>query len=676
MPFLVAHESHRLAFDAGVGRACAHAWRALAVIAVVLAATLATACDADLTCAETATCPPATDAQSEPGQDGGWTDLDLGDTDSAVVDDGDHRGDRATSDGRDAADDAEGPTPTDASWPDNGSDVERPADDASDGGIRSDGPNHVDAPHCDLDAGRSPSDNPCIVSERYGVFVSPEGSDATGAGTRSAPFRTINRGLQAAKIETMRVFVCDNGAGFIDPITIDPTFEGISLYGGFDCAAWKLAESARTAVHPVVGPALLVSSLMQGVTIESFELRAADAAPGASSIAVQVQSSAGVVLRRSRLLAGKGGAGQTGADGPPGADGEVPGPAQRGRSASCVPPILSQPGGSWGAATCGSKGGSGGACDTTLGSLPGDDGTPSNFVDPPNVANGATHWLADRNGRPGSRGIGGESGLANRQPGSFTATGYALAAPGNDGAHGHAAQGGGGGSSGEADPSNWCIGATGGAGGMGGCGGVPGVGGGAGGASVALLSWTSSVTLDQCEVASGDGGPGGNGGKGGVGGKGAIGAEGGEGVFDPDAGASLVGAGSGGPGGNGGPGGGGAGGNGGPTYAIAYSGARPLQIGGTTITLGVGGVPGAGGHSPVVMQPDGGVADGGGAEGGISEGGATDGRPTEGGMTDGSTEGGATEGGITDGGAGTPDGGRLRGDDGLPGEAAYELPIP
>jgi hypothetical protein len=592
-----------------------------------------------------------------------------------MVDDGANQSDQPTSDVRDAARDGDDPTGPDASWPDGWSDVERPVDDASDGATTSDGPNQVDAPYCDLDAGRSPSDNPCIVSERYGVFVSPEGSDATGAGTRSAPFRTINRGLQSAKIETMRVYVCDNGAGFTDPITIDPTFEGISLYGGFECGAWTLAESARTAVHPVAGPALVVSGLLQGVTVESFELRAADAAPGASSIAVQVQSSVGVVLRRSRLLAGKGGAGQTGAEGPPGADGEAPGPAQRGRAASCVPPILSQAGGSWGASPCGSKGGSGGGCDTTLGSLPGDDGTPSKFVDPPNVANGGTHWLADRLGRPGSRGIGGASGSANRQPGSFTATGYTPAAPGNDGVDGHAAQGGGGGSGGEADPSNWCIGATGGAGGMGGCGGSHGAGGGAGGASVALLSWSSSVTLDQCEVVSGDGGPGGNGGKGGVGGNGAIGAEGGDGLIDPDAGASLTGAGGGGPGGNGGPGGGGAGGNGGPTYAIVYFGSRPLPIGGTTITLGVGGAPGVGGLSPVVTQPDGGVADGGGTEGGISEGGATDSRPTEGGTNEGGTsEGGTGEGGTSEG--GTPDGGGVQGADGLPGDAAYELPIP
>jgi hypothetical protein len=620
-----------------------------------VASTLVTGCDVDLTCAETATCPPSgSDAQPETGDldGGGLNDADAGDADVGAAD---GRTDRTTDDARDVSRDSDGSTRPDTFWPDGRADADRSVDVARDGVTTDDTSIPIDAPYCDLDAGRSPTENPCIVSERYGVFVSPEGSDATGAGTRGAPFRTINRGLQAARTETRRVYVCDNGAGFTEPVTVDATFDGLSMYGGFECAGWTLAANARTAVHPAAGPALFVADLTRGVTVEGFDLRAADAAPGASSIAVHVQSSAAVVLRRTRLLAGNGGAGQSGTDGAPGANGEAPGPAQRGRSASCVPPILSQAGGAAVAASCGSKGGNGGACDTTLGSLPGENGAPMVGVDPPNVANGATHWLADRSGRPGSRGTAGAPGAANSKAGSFSATGYTLAGPGDDGVDGQAAQGGGGGSGGEADPSNWCIGASGGAGGMGGCGGLHGAGGGAGGASVALLSWASAITLDQCEVVSADGGVGGNGGQGGLGGPGASGAEGGDGVLDPDAGQSLIGAGAGGPGGNGGPGGGGAGGNGGPTYAIVYSGTRPSQTGGTTIARGSGGAPGIGGTTPIVTLPDGGVGDGGGSEGGVQEGGIR-------------------EGGIAEG--GKPDGGAVRAADGLPGEAAYELLIP
>ncbi|HMI89476.1 MAG TPA: hypothetical protein VK550_35620 [Polyangiaceae bacterium] len=498
-----------------------------------------------------------------------------------------------------------------------------------------------DSSVCDVDAGRSPTDNPCIVSERYGIFVAPNGSDATGAGTRAAPFQTINRGLQASKRETMRVFVCDNGAGFVDPVAIDATLDGLAVYGGFECVGWTLAANARTRIHPPTGPALSISDLTVGVTLENLDLQAADAAPSASSIAVRIQSSLQVLLRNSRLLAGKGGAGHSGSNGVAGPNGEPVGPSQLGKPASCTPPIGSQAGGIAISSSCGSKGGNGGACDVTLGSLPGGNGSPTDNVDPPNQANGGTHWLEDRSGRKGSDGVAGSPGAANSKAGMFSGAGYTLAAPGADGADGHAAQGGGGGSAGEPDLSNWCVGASGGAGGMGGCGGTHGTGGGAGGAAVALLSWMSGITLDKCELISADGGPGGNGGGGGAGGLGALGAEGGDGIMDVDAGASLVGAGMGGPGGKGGTGGGGAGGNGGPTYGIVYAGGRPSQIGGTTVVRGAGGAKGIGGGTGIVSLPDGGA--------------------TDGGMPDGS---------------GTQDGGVIRAADGLSGDAAYELAVP
>jgi hypothetical protein len=610
-----------------------------AAAVALLAATMASACSLEPTCSETATCPPdpvdapidhdATDVE-DAGSNGDAADM-------SITHDGADRADRS-----DAADsiDSKG---ADASSADIAS-ADRSARDGSDARVD---PtlDAMDAAPCNVDAGRSPTDNPCIVSERYGVFVSPSGSDATGAGTRSAPFRTLNRGLQAAKAETMRVFACDNGAGYTDPVTIDATLDGLAVYGGFECAGWTLVANARTRVRPPTGPALTIAGLAAGVTVENFELQAADAAIGASSIAVQVHASLHVVFRNSRIAAGKGGAGHAGAHGAAGKDGEPSGRDQRGHPASCVPPIVSQAGGVALAGACGSKGGNGGACETANGSLPGESGIPLTGVDPPNQPNGGTAWIHDRNGRKGSDGVAGLGGNSNSKAGSFTASGYALAPAGGDGAAGNAAQGGGGGSGGEPDQSNACIGATGGAGGMGGCGGAHGTGGGAGGASVALLSWTSGITLDKCELISADGGPGGSGGNGGPGGKGSEGAEGGDGNLDFDAGPSLLGGGPGGPGGTGGPGGGGAGGNGGPTYGIVYAGGRPSQIGGTTVARGSGGMKGFGGLSPIATLPDGGIPDGGAAEGGL-------------------------DGGLPDGGF------AVRAADGFPGEAAYELAIP
>jgi hypothetical protein len=439
----------------------------------------------------------------------------------------------------------------------------------------------------------------------------------------------------------MRVFACDEGSGYTDPITIDASLDGVAVFGGFDCTGWKIAGNARTRVHPPAGPALAVSGLTVGATLENFELQAADGATGASSIAVRVDVSQQLIIRRSRIVAGKGGAGANGLDGLKGSDGDPVGLDQQGRPAACNSLITSQSGGAGLSNACGSKGGEGGGCDSLLiTGYPGYAGMPLQGVDPPGRQNGGTICLADCHGHQGSDGVAGGLGIANSLGGKVTAAGYTPALPGGDGTPGHVAQGGGGGAGTVTDYSvTGCVGATGGAGGLGGCGGGAGSGGSAGGASIALFSWTSGITLDGCSLESADGGRGGNGGNGNVGGIGSQGALGGDRYNDGNI--AIYAGGNGGLGGNGGPGGGGAGGNGGPSYGIVYAGGRPSQIGGTTVVRGAGGAKGSGGFSGVANLTDGGVV--------------------EGGTPDGSS---------------TPDAGSMRAPDGLPGEAAYELAVP
>ncbi|HMJ50856.1 MAG TPA: hypothetical protein VK540_02240 [Polyangiaceae bacterium] len=600
-----------------------------------LAATVAGACVAQGPCAETATCPVGTDARSEP-ETGSADDGGAPDGDAADVSHVDDRTDGANR--SDAADVADISREGDGSTPD-GPTADRASDGRVDGdtGNTSDGAADASAPECNLDAGRSPTDNPCIVNERYGIFVSPTGSDATGAGTRGAPFRTLNRGLHAAKTETMRVFVCDNGSEYADPITIDATLDGLAVYGGFDCAGWTLVANARIRVRPPAGPALTISGLTIGVTFENFELQAMDAAIGASSIAVRVEGSQRVVFRRTRIAAGKGGAGANGIHGQKGSDGDPPGPEHRGRSALCPSSITSQAGGLPSSSTCGSKRGEGGASDSLLAiGAPGQPGLPMLGVDPPDQQNEGTMCIEDCHGKRGSDGVAGVPGSANPQGGTISSTSYTPGPAGGGGTPGHVAQGGGGGAGTVTDYSTTqCVGASGGAGGLGGCGGGAGTGGGAGGASIGLLSWASGITLDGCALESVDGGGGGSGGNGSVGGIGGQGAIGGVG-YD-GATFQILASGDGGWGGHGGPGGAGAGGNGGPSYTIAHAGGRPLQIGGTTVVRGTGGAKGIGGLGPIVGFPDG---------------------------------------GAPEGGAGTPDGGNLRAPDGFPGAAAAELVLP
>jgi hypothetical protein len=459
----------------------------------------------------------------------------------------------------------------------------------------------IDVWKCEgLDA--SPADVPCTINEAFGVFVAPTGNDGTGLGTKAAPYRTIGRGLTAAKAKNVRLYVCDNGTGYAEPMTLGPSLDGITAYGGFQCSDWSYAPLTRAVVKPAIGPALAVKGLSIGAVLENFEFDAPDAtATAASSIGATVESSANVILRRVKIVAGKGGAGAAGIDGTTGEAAPTVTASQKGVAASCgVGAPGSQLGGSWpNASGCNSKGGNGGPGNKGAIGYAGLAGEPRTGVTPPDVDNGGTGGSIGADGTPGSDGDPGKSGSPRVGAGTFTSTGYAAAGPGGDGTDGLVGQGGGGG--GASDGTSTCVGASGGAGGMGGCGGSKGTGGGAGGASVAILSWMSGLSLDACELLSKDGGAGGKGGNGGVGGVAQEGAEGGDG---DDANAIGLG-GRGGPGGAGGPGGSGAGGNGGPSHVLVYKGTAPAKLAGTTLTTGMGGAAGPGGVVAKLKAPNG-----------------------------------------------------------------------
>jgi len=573
--------------------------RLLLLAAALSCSALTVACEpSTLSCAETATCPPTprpdggADVSTEagendvapPGMDG------TTDTPGPSVDVTDERSVDAP-----AHDDA------DTGWPHEDAPADTP--------IITDAAGEADA--CDPGTAKSPVESACLISEKYGVFVSPQGSDGTGFGTRGAPFKTIGRALQGARSDVMRVYACDDGTGYPDALAINTPLDGMSLYGGFECAGWTYAVTRRARVRPATGVALSIKALTVGFTIEDVEFDATDAAMGASSIGAIVDTSTNIVLRGVKVVAGKGGGGAVGAEGAKGADGPDTGTAQQGSPAICPPATSPQNGGAWSSVSlCGSLGGNGGAAIQFTDGNPGTPGNPRTGVHPPNVDNGGDKGSVGQDGIAGSPGNAGTLGATNLAAGTFSATGFAVAAPGGDGTAGNVGQGGGGGGASNAPALSACIGASGGAGGMGGCGGLPGRGGASAGASVALLSWMSTLTLERCELISVNGGVGGNGGNGGLGGEGKPGGAGGAAYAgdagpDPDAGMGLGKGGNGGSGSKGGNGGSGAGGNGGPSYALVYKGTAPHKLNGTSLVHGTGGEKGIGGSLDIAKAPDG-----------------------------------------------------------------------
>jgi hypothetical protein len=437
-------------------------------------------------------------------------------------------------------------------------------------------------PACDVT--KSPVDEPCVVDDRYGVFVSPGGSDTAGVGTKAAPYKTVTKGLTSA--QGKNVYVC--AGNYAEAVTIEGALDGARIFGGFDCLGWSYAASNRPVVKPTTGPALTAKSLTKGLRVEDVEFDApATTASGESSAAGWVTGSANVRLVRVKLVAA---AAQAGADGVAASNYDTAlqqtDPKIAGRNASgaaggaaqacsmlCTNNVSSSGGkGGNGAPPSVGDGGIDGGSDAGAPTA-GTDGGPAITPEDPPGATGAggvpkTPMNAScTSGAAGSNAPPKPGGAGASQPGLLTANGWTRA-DGTTGTVGGPGQGGGGGGGGV-----FAAAGGGGGGGCGGCGGAGGPAGQSGGSSFALLSYQSTVTLDGCVLVAAAGG---NGGKGADGQVGQLGGFGG----DRSAPGCV-----GGNGGQGGQAGGGGGGAGGHSVALGYLGQAPTQTNGTTFQV-------------------------------------------------------------------------------------------
>jgi hypothetical protein len=462
------------------------------------------------------------------------------------------------------------------------------------GGVRDGGPDgDADAaPPCDATA--SPSVATCVIDDAHGIFVSPKGSDATGDGSQAHPYASLAQAMSAVTATKRRIYACADGGAYAETIQTVAALDGIAFFGGFHCKDWTYDSLLKAQLTSPSTTAWTVNGLTKGLTVEDFVITAANAtASGTSSIAMVVNQSKNVVLRRVTINAGNGADGAAGATGDKGIDGDPAGADQAGKAAVCGASAPgSQLGGVWNnASTCGSQGGGGGTASKNANGAKGNPGAPDTGVTPSGLDNGGAGSTVISDDAPpgtnGSKGDDGTVGVAAATLGLFTLAGY-TPEDGHDGTDGHPGQGGGGG--GASKGNGTCVGASGGAGGMGGCGGGHGGAGKGGGASVALTMWQSTVTLDSVSLIAATGGAGGKGGNGGGVGNGQVGALGGPG----DGTAGIGRGGRGGDGGNGGRGGSGSGGTGGPSYALLFNGTPPTKTA-VTVTQGQGGAKGAGG---------------------------------------------------------------------------------
>ena len=428
-----------------------------------------------------------------------------------------------------------------------------------------------------------PSADACVVTDVFGVFVSPMGVDA-GSCTKASPCKTIGYGI--AHAGSKRTYVC--GGTYAEQIDLGTSVDGAKVYGGLDCATWAydatkkpvvmLTAPTGTAACPTC--ALVTESLATGALFEDFAFQAPNGVnAGDSSIAVFANASKNVVFKRVTVQAGNGIAGGSGTSGSnypmlaqsdPRIAGNNANGALYGGTQACANVCVD------GVHGTGGRGGGGDFAAPTSGS----SGTPSLGGAAPNdgaggaAQMGLTVCTAGDHGAEASTSMGGAGASTN---GVLSASGWTPNS-GVDGLVGGPGQGGGGGGGGISANTG-----GGGGGACGGCGGAQGTAGKGGGSSVALVSVASSITLDTCTLAAG------NAGGGGKGGDGQVGQLGGFGGLQSPPGCP------GGTGGTGGGGGGGGGGAGGLSLAVAFTGTAPTEANAVTKHFGTAGTAGAAG---------------------------------------------------------------------------------
>ncbi len=391
-----------------------------------------------------------------------------------------------------------------------------------------------------------PAEEPCVVTEQYGVFVAPAlngGSDTQGNGTRTDPYETIARGIAIASAAGKRVYVC--AATYAEPLMVTTSTE---VYGGLACPGAVVGGGSTTMAASGSGPAWAYTGVLVAVEGQVDE---AGTTPIAAGAALYVDAVTGLHFEDMAFTAGVWG--DAGVHGSFAAWVErstgvsftrVTFTSQAASSEAVRPPVTPS---NWcppptQETTVDAAAAAPGLCDCTnfnssAGGFGGqEDGPGSSGTAFPSVLEaaggaGGKFYLVSGNctaGMAGGNGAGVDAAAVG-VVGEVAASGNA----GNPG------QGGGGGAG-----STKGAGANGAAGG---CGGTGGSGGQPGSSSYALVAQNSVVACTAVTLAPGPAGPGGSGGVGQDGEPGGVG--------EPGAGGCSGGAGGAGAGGGGGAGG-------------------------------------------------------------------------------------------------------------------------
>ncbi len=314
-----------------------------------------------------------------------------------------------------------------------------------------------------------PIDGP--VAEGCGVWVSASLGNDANPGTQAQPVKTIGAAVGLAVTGPRRVYACNEV--YEEAVALPA---GVSLFGGFECAAnWAFVGKGAAAkiAPPLPGVALRLEQGDGLSLVRDVDVTARDAtAPGDSSIAVFALPGAMADIRRAYVTAGNGARGKDGEDAKNNGT-----PAKKGIDGldgvdACAigfggPAVFLQ---CDGGSSMGGEGGKGGDQFANAGA----DGIVAPAPNPQGFGLGGfgEAVLPCTGGLSGAQGADGAEGHGSISKGHLTPQGY-VGAAGEDGQPGWPGQGGGGGGASRGKAT---------------CGGAPhfGPGGGSGGSGGAV----------------------------------------------------------------------------------------------------------------------------------------------------------------------------------------------
>lgn len=293
----------------------------------------------------------------------------------------------------------------------------------------------------------SNANDPCVIANAYGIFVSPQGSDAAGCGTMASPCGTVGHAMDLAHGGVNRVYACGSAGSYNESLVVGASRDGVTVYGGLNCSAsqWTYSASDLAVLAPTAaGYALQVTGLSTGVVFTDFAFTsAATTTAGASSIAVFVSSAQNVAFSGVTMTAGS----AASATGATGASGGTSGDPSNHYGGSLDGNNGSDP-------LSGPAGGLSNTCQcrdttTSVGASGGDTSGHGPSAGQPALGGGAAGVNGNQCNSGGGGGDGNDASQQAATPpstslGTLTASGW-TPATGATGANGGVAQGGGGG---------------------------------------------------------------------------------------------------------------------------------------------------------------------------------------------------------------------------------------